>query len=84
MKNPEAHFAKPKEVVKDNVLSRDDKKNALNTWEQDKRQLLTANNEGMSGSDEGLRVDDDNRLGEVVRAMGPLERPVNGQKGPYE
>jgi hypothetical protein len=55
VENPEAHFAKPKQVVKDNVLSHDEKKNALNTWEQDERQLLTASNEGMSGSDEGLR-----------------------------
>jgi hypothetical protein len=50
VENPEAHFAKPKEVVKDNILSHDEKKNALNTWEQDERQLLTASNEGMSGS----------------------------------
>ena len=72
VENPEAHFAKPKQVVKDNVLSHDEKKKALNTWEQDERQLLTASNEGMSGSDEGLRVDDDNRLGEVVRAKGAI------------
>jgi len=76
VENPEAHFAKPKQVVKDNVLSHDEKKNALNTWEQDERQLLTASNEGMSGSDEGLRVDDDNRLSEVVRAKGTIgEKP---------
>jgi hypothetical protein len=76
VENPEAHFAKPKQVVKDNVLSHDEKKNALNTWEQDERQLLTASNEGMSGSDEGLRVDNDNRLGEVVRAKGEIgEKP---------
>ena len=76
VENPEAHFAKPKEVVKDNVLSLSEKKNALNTWEQDERQLLTASNEGMSGSDEGLRVDEDNHLGEVVRAKGEIgEKP---------
>ena len=76
VENPEAHFAKPKQVVKDNVLSHDEKKNALNTWEQDERQLLTASNEGMSRSDEGLRVDEDNRLGEVVRAKGAIgEKP---------
>ena len=46
VENPEAHFAKPKQVVKDNALSQDDKKNALNTWEQDERQLLTASSEG--------------------------------------
>ena len=72
VENPEAHFAKPKEVVKDNALSNDEKKSALNTWEQDERQLLTASNEGMSGCDEGLRSTDDNRLGEVVRAKGKI------------
>jgi hypothetical protein len=78
VENPEAHFAKPKQVVIDSVLTHDEKKNALNTWEQDERQLLTASNEGMPGSDEGLRVDDDNRLDEVVRAKGTIgEKPKN-------
>ena len=81
VENPEAHFAKPKEVVKDNILSHDEKKDALNTWEQDERQLLTASNEGMSGSDEGFRPDDDNRLGEVVRAKGNRLGEVVRAKG---
>ncbi len=76
VENPEAHFAKPKEVVKDNALSHDEKKNALDTWEQDHRQLLTASNEGMSARDEGHQSDDHNRLGEVVRAKGTIgEKP---------
>ena len=76
VEKPEAHFVKPKEVIKDKALSHDEKKNALNTWEQDERQLLTASNEGMPGSDEGLRPDDDNRLGEVLRAKGTIgEKP---------
>jgi hypothetical protein len=76
VENPEAHFVKPKEVVEDDALSHDEKKKALNTWEQDERQLLTAGNEGMAGSDEGLRPDDDNRLGEVVRAKRKIgEKP---------
>ena len=75
VENPEAHYADPKEVVKDNALSHDEKKNALKTWEQDARQLLTASNEGMPGSDEGLRSDAGNRLGEVLRAEGEVLRP---------
>jgi hypothetical protein len=76
VENPEAHFAEPKEVIKDDALSHNEKKNALNTWEQDERQLLTASNEGMSGSDEGLRSEDDNRLGEVILAKGTIgEKP---------
>ncbi len=61
-----AQFDKPKEIVQDNALSQHEKKKALNTWEQDERQLLTASNEGMAGGDEGLRSDSGNRLGEVV------------------
>jgi hypothetical protein len=74
--NPKAHFEKPKEVVQDDALSHDEKKKTLNTWEQDERQLLTASNEGMAGSDEGVRKDGDNRLDEVVRAKDKIgEKP---------
>lgn len=66
--NPEAHFDKPKEIAHDETLSHEEKTNALNTWEQNERQLLTASNEGMPGGDEGLKRDDCNRLGEVVKA----------------
>jgi len=68
VENPEAHFDKPKEIALDQALSHAEKAKALNTWEQDERQLLTASNEGMPGCHEGLRPGDDNRLGEVVRA----------------
>jgi hypothetical protein len=74
--NPESHFDKPKEVVQVDTLSHDEKKKALNTWEQDERQLLTASNEGMAGSDEGLQREDDNCLGEVVEAKDKIgEKP---------
>jgi len=49
---------------------------ALNTWEQDARQMLTASNEGMAGSDEGRKRDNHHRLGEVVRAKAQVgEKP---------
>jgi len=66
VENPKANFDKPKEIVQDKALSHDEKKKALNTWEQDERQLLTASNEGMPGNEEGNQSEDDNRLGEVV------------------
>jgi hypothetical protein len=66
----------PKKVVQDKALSHDEKKKVLNTWEQDERQLLTASNEGMPGSDEGLQSKDANRLGEVVDAKAKIgEKP---------
>jgi hypothetical protein len=76
VENPRAHFDKPKKIVQDKALSHDEKKKALNTWEQDERQLLTASNEGMSGDDEGLQSEETNRLGEVVRAKAKIgEKP---------
>jgi hypothetical protein len=74
--NPEAHFDKPKHVVEDDALSPQEKKQALNTWEQDERQMLTASNEGMPGSDEGQRKKEANRLDEVVQAKDQIgEKP---------
>jgi hypothetical protein len=74
--HPEAQFDKPKEVVQDKTLSRHEQKKALNTWEQDERQLLTASNEGMPGREEGLHSDDGNRLDEVVKTKEKIgEKP---------
>ena len=74
--NPETHYDKPADIAADNKLSPEEKSKALNTWEQDARQLLTASNEGMAGSAEGLEPSDHHRLGEVVRAKAKIgERP---------
>jgi hypothetical protein len=74
--NPEGHFDKPKDVVQDDTLSHEEKKKALNTWEQNEQQLLTASNEGMPGSDEGQRKKESNSLGEVVQAKDQIgEKP---------
>jgi hypothetical protein len=70
--NPAEAFEKPSDVVSDKVLSLEEKKKALDTWEQDAHQLLTASNEGMPGSDEGVAPEDSHRLGEVVRAKVKL------------
>jgi len=80
VENPASHFDKPGEIIKDKALSNEEKKKALNTWEQDARQLVTASNEGMPGSDEGLTLEDPHKLGPVVRAklhLGehPKEKP---------
>lgn len=79
IENPTAHFDKPNDVVHDVNLSPDEKKKALNTWEQDARQLLTASNEGMPGSEEGAQPDDDNRLGEVVQAKDKIGEKPRGK-----
>jgi hypothetical protein len=45
VENPATHFDKPTDVVRDKTLSADEIRKALNTWDQDARQLLTASNE---------------------------------------
>jgi hypothetical protein len=70
--NPETHYDKPADIVADKKLSPDEKSKALSNWEQDARQLLTASNEGMAGSAEGLEPSDHPRLGEVVRAKAEV------------
>ena len=75
IEQPANHFQSPSEVVKDDRLTNEDKKSALDTWEQDARQLLTASNEGMPGSEEGVDKDDHHRLGEVIRAKGKIGEP---------
>jgi hypothetical protein len=76
IRQPEAHYRTPDDLVQDRHLSEQDKKHALNTWEQDARQLMTASNEGMTGSEEGLKPDDHHRMGEVVRAKEKIgEKP---------
>ena len=72
--NPETHYKKPADIAADKNLSPDEKSKALDTWEQDARQLLTASNEGMAGSAEGLDSSDHNRLGEVVRAKAKIAK----------
>ena len=76
--NPQTHYDSPADIAADKTLSPDEKAKALNTWEQDARQLLTASNEGMPGSAEGLEPSDHHRLGEVVRAKAKIgKRPKN-------
>jgi hypothetical protein len=68
IENPKSSFDHPNDVLKDQQLSPEEKQDALDTWEQDERQLLTASDEGMPGSEEGVEPQDSHRLGEVVRA----------------
>ena len=76
VEKPAANFKKPGDIVKAKSLSSEEKKKALNTWEQDARQLLTASNEGMTGCDEGLSQDDPHQFGRVSRAKSKIgEKP---------
>ena len=68
IEHPAVFYATPDDIVKDNDLSIEEKKKALNSWEQDARQQGTASNEGMAGSKEGIDPSDHSRLGEIERA----------------
>jgi hypothetical protein len=76
VESPATTYDKPHDIVKDKELSHHEKKEALNAWEQDARQLMTASNEGMTGPEEGQESHDHHRLGEVVRAKDEIgEKP---------
>jgi hypothetical protein len=68
IEHPADHYKSPDEIANDSDLSPQQRKRALDAWEQDARQMLTASNEGMAGSKEGITRDDHSRFGEVARA----------------
>jgi hypothetical protein len=72
IENPARAFEEPSDVVNDTSLTLQQKKDALNTWEQDARQLMTASNEGMPGRQEGLERAEHHRMADVVRAKRAL------------
>jgi hypothetical protein len=68
VEHPHAHFANPSEVIIDPELSKLEKVRALESLEQDARQLATAAAEGMTtGEKSGLQV--------VLAARDALELP---------
>ena len=74
IEHPQSHYATPDELIEDRDLSREEKLDALKIWEQDARQMLTASNEGMAGSDEGVDPNNHHMLGQVERAKDKLQR----------
>ena len=72
LERPSVTYSSPAEISNDPALSPEEKEKALEVWEQDARQLLTASNEGMPGAEEGLDPKDHHRLGEVVRAKAAI------------
>ncbi len=54
IKHPQNYYESPDALTKDPDLSSEEKKKALDVWEQDARQMLTASNEGMPGRKKAL------------------------------
>lgn len=72
IENPETTFAKPFNVVKDSDLSCQQKTKALDTLEQDARELLLASSEGMTAPEEGNSPNDPNELQKVINAKDKI------------
>jgi hypothetical protein len=68
VQKPATHFDEPQEVAEDSSLSKPQKDKALDTLEQDARQLSEASAEGMAG---GERT----KLHEVLKAKETLAPP---------
>jgi hypothetical protein len=80
VEKPETHYENPGDIANDKTLLPQERSKALDNWEQDARQLLTASNEGMAGSTEGVVPAAQNRLDEVIRAKiktgsEPIQKP---------
>ena len=65
---PPAHFDEPRHVATNDSLSKDQKAEALDTLEQDARQMAEASSEGMTGGER-------NKLHDVLIARDTLALP---------
>jgi hypothetical protein len=68
VERPAENYCKPADLVRDDELSLAEKWKALDTWEQDARQLVTASNEGMEGEAIGPDRDENHKLDQVLEA----------------
>ena len=65
--DPRAQFDSPMDVVRDDKLTRAQKREILDSWELDARELQTAADENMAGGEA-------DRLAEVRQALRELEK----------
>ncbi|MBI1179826.1 MAG: hypothetical protein GC201_04655 [Alphaproteobacteria bacterium] len=74
-------YAHPEEILRDKSLSRDEKAQLLNEWEQDLRQLMVASEENMAGTVTGQPAES---LAAVHEALAELEgrKPESSHKSP--
>ncbi len=76
VQKPSTYYDEPHEVVVDSSLSKAQKVEALNTLEQDARQLAEASSEGMGGGER-------NKLHDVLISEDVLALPpVAGEQNP--
>ena len=82
IEHPQSHYDTPDQLLEDRGLSLEEKLDALKIWEQDARQMLTASNEGMPGSEEGTDPSDRPMLSQVERAKEKLQRQLKRPAAP--
>jgi hypothetical protein len=68
IEHPQCHYRTPDDLINDRDISFEQKLKALDIWEQDARQMLTASGEGMPGNEEGIDPGNHHMLGQVERA----------------
>lgn len=56
LRDPGEHFDSPTQVLNSSELSHEQKIEVLQRWEDDARQLLRAQSEGMEGENKGAEV----------------------------
>jgi hypothetical protein len=81
VEHPAQNYARPADLVRDEELSVEEKKKALDVWEQDARQLVTASNEGMEGESIGPDRDENHKLDQVLDAKQKVGARLEAQAG---
>jgi Fe-S cluster assembly ATPase SufC len=70
--SPARHYHKPQEVIRDDALTPEQKRKALETWEVDAQALQRAEDEGMSGGESSKLID-------VVAAKKDLDKKLGSE-----
>jgi hypothetical protein len=81
VRKPSAQYNEPHEVVADPSLSKAQKVEALNTLEQDARQLAEASSEGMAGGERN-KLHDVLIAEEVLSSPPPDDRKLGARRQP--
>ena len=83
IEHPQSHYRTPDDLISDQDISFEQKIKALDIWEQDARQMLTASGEGMPGNEEGINRSNHHMLGQVERAKRQIMGKSPKQKASH-
>ena len=83
IEHQESHYRTPDNLINDQDISFEQKITALDIWEQEARQMLTASGEGMPGNEEGIDPRNHHMLGQVERAKRLIMGKNRKRKGSH-